>query len=64
MLLASFGHDVGHPGVGNTYFVKSKNKKSLAVNGVSVLENEHYRIVDKVLKSTGLLDGGAKINPE
>ena len=41
MLIACIGHDLNHPGLGNTYFQKSNHTLSQVVNGRSVLEHFH-----------------------
>ena len=41
MILACIGHDLDHPGLGNTYFMKAKEYRAIAVNNTSVLENYH-----------------------
>ena len=33
ILIACMGHDLNHPGLGNTYFVKANHSLSLTVNG-------------------------------
>ena len=51
LLLACIGHDLNHPGLGNTYFQKANHSISQTVNGKSVLENFHcytlFRLFDE-----------------
>lgn len=49
------GHDLNHPGIGNTYFAKSNHIVSSAVNGASVLENFHCYTLFKLLEDSQLL---------
>ena len=55
MLLACIGHDLNHPGVGNTYFVKANNMMSQSVNGKSVLEHYHCYNLIRIIEQTDLL---------
>lgn len=41
MILACIGHDLDHPGLGNTYFMKAKEVRATSVNNTSILENYH-----------------------
>ena len=41
MILAFIGHDLDHPGLGNTYFMKAKEVRATSVNNTSILENYH-----------------------
>ena len=59
MLLACIGHDLNHPGLGNTYFVKADHRLSATVNGKSVLENYHCYSLLRLMEVTdvcGFLD--------
>ena len=40
-MVAALGHDIGHPGVNNMYFQKTKHPISQTVNDQAVLENYH-----------------------
>ena len=55
MILACIGHDLDHPGIGNTYFVKAEHMISLTVNGQSVLEHLHAYTLFSILDKTRLL---------
>lgn len=52
MLVACMGHDINHPGLGNTYFVKANHPLSLTVNGSSVLENFHCFTLFRILEES------------
>lgn len=45
MIIACIGHDLDHPGLGNTYFSKSKEYRAQSVNDKSVLENYHLYVL-------------------
>jgi hypothetical protein len=55
MLIACIGHDLNHPGLGNTYFQKSNHVLSQVVNGRSVLEHFHCYTLFQILNKTQLL---------
>ena len=55
MILACIGHDLDHPGLGNSYFTKAKEYKSSSVNGSSVLENYHLYLLLNLIDQTNLL---------
>ncbi|OMJ67100.1 hypothetical protein SteCoe_35823 [Stentor coeruleus] len=48
-LIASFGHDVGHPGLTNRYLIQSRDKIAIQYNDISVLENMHCSIIFTLL---------------
>jgi hypothetical protein len=48
-ILASFAHDVGHPGLNNRFLQNSKDPLALVYNDRSVLENMHAATVFKLL---------------
>ena len=54
-LLASFGHDVGHPGVNNQYLVNTESDLALLHNDVSPLENMHSAITCGIIREEQLL---------
>lgn len=56
LLIAAMGHDLNHPGLGNTYFSKSNHIISSTVNGASVLENFHCYTLFKLLDDSQLLN--------
>jgi hypothetical protein len=49
VLIASFAHDVGHPGVNNRFLINARNKLSLRYNDQSILENMHASKVYTIL---------------
>ena len=55
LIIAAMGHDLNHPGIGNTYFVKANHIVSSTVNGASVLENFHCYTLFKLLEDSQLL---------
>lgn len=57
MILACIGHDLDHPGLGNTYFMKAKEYRAIAVNNTSVLENYHLYQLMALIDQTNLLNG-------
>jgi hypothetical protein len=58
LMIASVGHDIGHPGVNNAFLINSKDELALRYNDISVLENLHASCLFKILemKSCRLLD--------
>jgi hypothetical protein len=48
-IIASFCHDVAHPGLNNRYLLITKDKLALRYNDASVLENMHAATVFKLL---------------
>ena len=55
MLLSAIGHDLNHPGLGNTYFVKAGHDISKAFNQEQVLENFHSYTLFGIFEQTDLL---------
>lgn len=41
LMVAAVGHDMDHPGVGNSYLINSRDPLALTYNDLSVLENRH-----------------------
>jgi 3'5'-cyclic nucleotide phosphodiesterase len=50
LLIAALGHDVGHPGINNDYFVKSRHKLAMKYNDQSVLENLHSSLLFELIE--------------
>jgi 3'5'-cyclic nucleotide phosphodiesterase len=48
-IIASLGHDIGHPSVTNRFLVNNRDKIAVRYNDQSVLENMHASITYKIL---------------
>ena len=57
MILSCIGHDLDHPGLGNSYFSKAREQRALTVNNTSVLENYHLYVLMQLIDQTNLLSG-------
>lgn len=53
ILVASYGHDAGHPGYTNPFLVNSSSELALTYNDRSPLENMHASMVFQVMKRPG-----------
>jgi len=51
VIIASLGHDLGHPALTNRYLVSNRHKIALRYNDSSVLENMHIAKIFKLLAS-------------
>ena len=51
IIIASLGHDIGHPGTTNRYLVSTKDSLALQYNDRSVLENMHCSLLFKILST-------------
>lgn len=56
LLLTGLGHDLGHPGVNNSFLITSKNSLAEKYNNVSVLENFHASVLINLIKITELFE--------
>jgi hypothetical protein len=50
LLLSAFVHDMGHPGLNNTYQVNAETKLAILYNDISVLENHHCALAFDMFK--------------
>lgn len=50
MLIASYGHDVAHPGFLASYLVDTKDPIAIRYNDLNVLENLHSAVTFKLLQ--------------
>lgn len=54
LLVASLGHDVGHPGVNNPFLVETGHDLALRYNDVSPLENMHCATLFSIASRPGM----------
>lgn len=52
-MIASFGHDVGHPGVTNRYLLAARDKLAYRYNDRSILENMHCAVIFELMQEDG-----------
>lgn len=52
-IIATLGHDVGHPGVTNRFLINNKEDLALQYNDNSVLENMHCSTIFSIMKLSG-----------
>ncbi|CAG9331046.1 CHK1_6 [Blepharisma stoltei] len=52
-LVASLGHDVGHPGLTNRFLVNNRDEIAIQYNDISVLENMHCFKIFSIMGKTG-----------
>ncbi|CAG8802341.1 31354_t:CDS:2, partial [Racocetra persica] len=68
LLLASIGHDVGHPGVNNTFLVQSNTPLAQVYNDKSVLESFHAMTLFNMMQKHGFKiyenNSGSIYNPK
>lgn len=48
-MIASFAHDVGHPGVNSAFLIEIKSGEAIIYNDKSILENLHSALTFKLL---------------
>ena len=54
LIIAALGHDVGHPGLTNTFLINSRDELSIVYNDRSVLENFHCAKTFQLLENNEL----------
>ena len=55
LLLAALGHDICHPGIDNSYLIRTKHDLALQYNDESVLENHHASVTLMLIRFSGIL---------
>lgn len=55
LLLAALGHDICHPGLDNSYLIRTKHDLALQYNDQSVLENHHASVTLMLIRFSGIL---------
>lgn len=51
LLIAAIGHDVGHPGLNNTFLIETGHTLAITYNDISVLENFHGNQLFLILRN-------------
>ena len=52
IIIASLGHDIGHPGLTNTFHINDSTEMAINYNDISVLENFHASTLFKTLRKS------------
>jgi len=52
IIIAALGHDIGHPGLANTYHINGSTDIAITYNDISVLENFHASTLFKTIRKT------------
>ena len=52
IIIAALGHDIGHPGLTNTYHINDSTDMAITYNDISVLENFHASTLFKTLRKS------------
>lgn len=52
IIIAALGHDIGHPGLTNTYHINGSTDMAITYNNISVLENFHASTLFKTIRKT------------
>ena len=52
IFIASLGHDIGHPGLTNTFQINDSTDMAITYNDISVLENFHASTLFKIIRKT------------
>ncbi|KAI0915910.1 hypothetical protein AcV5_003388 [Taiwanofungus camphoratus] len=54
LCIAAVGHDVGHPGLTNTFMKNAKTPLAVVYDDKSVLEQMHYSLILQIMRHNGL----------
>ena len=52
VIIAALGHDIGHPGLTNTFHINDSTDIAITYNDISVLENFHAATLFKTIRKT------------
>ena len=52
IFIAALGHDIGHPGLTNTFHINDSTDMAITYNDISVLENFHAATLFKTIRKT------------
>jgi len=52
IFISSLGHDIGHPGLTNTFHINDSTEMAITYNDISVLENFHASTLFKIIRKT------------
>ena len=52
IIIAALGHDIGHPGLTNTYQINGSTDMAIIYNDISVLENFHASTLFRTIRKT------------
>ena len=52
IIIAALGHDIGHPGLTNTYQINDSTDMAITYNDISVLENFHASTLFRTIRKT------------
>ena len=52
IIIAALGHDIGHPGLTNTFHINDSTEMAINYNDISVLENFHASTLFKTLRKS------------
>ena len=53
IFIAALGHDIGHPGLTNTFHINDSTEIAITYNDISVLENFHASTLFKTIRRSG-----------
>lgn len=64
LLVAALCHDIDHPGVSNSFLIKTEGELAMRYNDVAVLENHHASLTCQLLRKeqTAIADSLSKID--